>query len=166
MAYGKLELTPVAIKAGKLLANRLFADKQELMDYVNVPTCVFTPIEYGAVGHSEEDAQKAFGAENISTYHVKFRPLEWSTNKMTAGGERWCYVKVICHKFDQNRVVGYHICAPNAGEITQGVAMAIKCGMTKEQMDSTVGIHPTAAEDTIGLEFTKEENPDAEKSSC
>lgn len=49
------------------------------------------------------------------------------------------------------RVVGFHLCAPNAGEVTQGVAMGIKCGMTKEMLDSTVGIHPTAAEDCIGL---------------
>lgn len=67
---------------------------------------------------------------------------------------------------DSNRVVGFHICAPNAGEITQGVAIGFKCGMTKEQMDSVVGIHPTAAEDCIGLHLTKEENPDAEKSGC
>jgi pyruvate/2-oxoglutarate dehydrogenase complex dihydrolipoamide dehydrogenase (E3) component len=85
---------------------------------------------------------------------------------MIAYGERLCYCKVIVHKFDSNRVIGYHICCPNAGEITQGVAMAIKCGMTKEQMDSTVGIHPTAAEDSIGLEFTKEEHGDYVKSSC
>lgn len=136
------------------------------MDYVNVPTCVFTPLEYGAVGFTEEEAQKEFGAENISTFHTKFTPLEWQTNKMTASGERTCYVKVICHKFDQNRVVGYHICAPNAGEITQGIAMAIKCGLTKELMDSTVGIHPTVAEDSIGLEFTKETHADVKKSGC
>jgi len=64
------------------------------------------------------------------------------------------------------RVVGYHILAPNAGEVTQGIAIAIKCGVTKAQLDSTVGIHPTVAEDSIGLKFTKEDNPDAKKSGC
>lgn len=164
--HGKLELTPVAIKAGRLLANRLFSEDKEMMDYVNVPTTVFTPLEYGAVGYTEEEAQKEFGAENISTFHTKFKPLEWNVNKMAANGDRQCYTKVIVHKFDQNRVVGYHICAPNAGEVTQGVGMAIKCGMTKQQMDSCVGIHPTVAEDSIGLEFTKEEHGEVEKTSC
>lgn len=79
--YGKLELTPVAIKAGKLLAYRLFGGKTEKMDYVNVPTTVFTPLEYGSCGLSEEDAKKQYGEENISTYHTEFKPLEWQLNK-------------------------------------------------------------------------------------
>lgn len=163
--YGQLELTPVAIKAGALLSLRLFAGKTEKMDYVNVPTTVFSPLEYGCVGYSETEAQEKFGAENISCYHTGFQPLEWQFNKYRPETDS-CYVKVICNKLDNLRVIGYHILAPNAGEITQGVAMAIKCGMTKEQMDSTVGIHPTVAEDSIGLKFTKEENPDAKKSGC
>lgn len=62
-------MTPVAIKAGKLLADRLFGRGTELMDYINVPTTVFTPLEYGSVGYSEEEAKKVFGEENIKTYH-------------------------------------------------------------------------------------------------
>jgi pyruvate/2-oxoglutarate dehydrogenase complex dihydrolipoamide dehydrogenase (E3) component len=162
--YGKLELTPVAIKAGKLLAYRLFGGKTEKMDYVNVPTTVFTPLEYGCCGLSEEDAQAKYGAENISTYHTEFRPLEWSYNKSRPEGE--CYVKVLVNKLDNERVVGFHICAPNAGEITQGIGIAMKCGVTKELLDSCVGIHPTIAEDCIGLKYTKEENPDASKGGC
>lgn len=154
--YGQLELTPVAIKAGALLAKRLFAGGTEKMDYVNVPTTVFSPLEYGCVGYSEEDAQQKFGKENISCYHVGFKPLEWEFNKFRPDTDK-CYVKVICNKLDNLRIVGYHILAPNAGEITQGIAVAIKCGVTKEQLDSTVGIHPTVAEDMIGLQFTKEE---------
>ena len=89
-----------------------------MMDYVNVPTTVFTPLEYGACGYSEEDAIKKFGADNISTYHTEFKPLEWSYSKMSGGGERTCYTKVICNKADSMRVVGFHICSPNAGEVT------------------------------------------------
>ena len=63
-------------------------------------------------------------------------------------------------------MVGYHLLAPNAGEVTQGIAVAIKMGVTKAQLDSTVGIHPTVAEESIGLKFTKEDNPDAKKSGC
>jgi thioredoxin reductase (NADPH) len=72
----------------------------------------------------------------------------------------------LVNKTDSNRVVGFHVCAPNAGEITQGVAIGYKMGMTKEQMDSVVGIHPTAAEEVVGLHLTKEENPDATKTGC
>lgn len=129
------------------------------MDYINVPTTVFTPIEYGCCGYSEEDAKSKFGEENISTYHTEFRPLEWAYNKGRPEGD--CYVKVLVNKADNERVVGFHICAPNAGEITQGLGIAMKCGVTKELLDSCVGIHPTIAEDCIGLKFTKEENPDA-----
>jgi len=75
--HGKLELTPVAIKAGALLANRLFSGATDVMDYTNVPTTVFTPLEYGCCGYSEEDAKQIFTADKILTYHQKFKPLEW-----------------------------------------------------------------------------------------
>jgi len=162
--YGQLELTPVAIKAGKLLSNRLFAGGTEKMDYVGVPTTVFTPLEYGCCGLTEEEAQTQYGPENISTYHVQFEPLEWQYNKMRPDSAK-CYVKTLIHKAD-GLVVGFHICAPNAGEIVQGIGIAMKCGVTKEQLDSCVGIHPTIAEDAIGLSQTKEENPDADKGGC
>lgn len=161
--YGQLELTPVAIKAGHLLANRLFLGHTEKMDYTNIPTTVFTPLEYGCCGPDEETAKKTYGAENIKTYHTEFQPLEWQYNKLRAGGN--CYVKVLVNTTN-DRVVGFHILAPNAGEITQGLAVALKCGMTKTQLDSTVGIHPTIAEDLIGLKFTKEDDGDVQKSSC
>lgn len=75
--YGQLELTPVAIKAGKLLSERLFLGKTEKMDYIGVPTTVFTPLEYGCCGYDEEAAKNKFGADNVKTYHVQFQPLEW-----------------------------------------------------------------------------------------
>lgn len=108
--YGKLELTPVAIKAGKLLAYRLFGNKTEKMDYVNVPTTVFTPLEYGCCGLAEADAKEQYGEENIATYHTTFKPLEWAYNKSRP--EVDCYVKVLCNKADNERVVGFHICSP------------------------------------------------------
>jgi len=70
------------------------------------------------------------------------------------------------NKADSNRVVGFHILSPHAGEVTQGFAVAMKMGMTKEQLDSCVGIHPTVAEELVGLTLTKEANPDATKSGC
>lgn len=164
--HGRLELTPVAIKTGLLLACRLAGTSTALMDYDSVPTTVFTPLEYGTVGLTEDQAKQKFGEANIQTFHTRFKPLEWSFDKMSAQANRMAYTKVLVNKADSNRVVGFHVCAPNAGEITQGVAMAFKCGMTKEQMDSTVGIHPTAAEDCLGLHLTKEDNPDATKTGC
>lgn len=75
--YGQLELTPVAIKAGMLLSNRLFAGATAKMDYINVPTTVFTPLEYGCCGYAEAEAKAKFGDKNVSTYHTAFQPLEW-----------------------------------------------------------------------------------------
>ena len=115
-----------------LLARRLAGISTEIMDYEGVPTTVFTPLEYGAVGLTEQEAIERFGDENIDAFHTKFKPLEWELNKKAANGKRTGYCKVIVNKLDNNRVVGFHICAPNAGEITQGVAIGYKCGMTKE----------------------------------
>jgi len=164
--YGQLELTPVAIKAGSLLSERLFAGATAKMDYVNVPTTVFTPLEYGCCGLDEEAAKSQLGAENISTFHSLFQPLEWQYNKNRPDGTN-CYYKVLVNNADNGRVVGFHVLAPNAGEITQGLAVAMKCGMTKEQLDSCVGIHPTVAEDIIGLTKTKEQDgDDVQKGNC
>lgn len=75
-----------------LLAKRLYGNSTELMDYTNVPTTVFTPLEYGCVGLSEEDAKNLFFADDIRCFHTEFKPLEWAFNKMI---ERASYVKVI-----------------------------------------------------------------------
>ncbi len=91
-----------------------------------------------------------------------FKPLEWSFNRNL---KREAYVKLLVNK-ESRKVEGFHILAPNAGDVTQGVGIAMQCGVTKEVLDQTVGIHPTVAEDVIGLKFTKEENPDATKGGC
>lgn len=100
--------------AGKLLSERLFGGKQKLMDYTNVATTVFTPLEYGCVGMSEEEALAKYGESEVEVYHTSFKPLEWAFNKMV---ERLGYVKVIVQKAT-DLVLGFHILAPNAGEIT------------------------------------------------
>lgn len=82
------------------------------------------------------------------------------------GAQRTAYVKLLVNTADNNRVVGFHILSPNAGEVNQGVAIAMKCGVTKEQFDSTIGIHPTVAEDCIGLKYTKEKDGLVQKSGC
>lgn len=161
--YGMNELTPVAIQAGRLLARRLYGGATAQMDYDQIPTAVFTPIEYGCCGLSEEDAFAKYGEENLEIFHSYFTPLEWTVPHKQ---ENACYMKLICNKLDSMRVVGFHILGPNCGEITQGIAIAIKCGATKEDFDNTVGIHPTCAEDVTLLEITKSSGVSAEASGC
>ncbi|XP_072407977.1 thioredoxin reductase 1, cytoplasmic-like [Chiloscyllium punctatum] len=160
---GKLQLTPVAIQAGRLLAGRLYGGSTIQCDYVNVPTTVFTPLEYGACGFAEEKALEIYGTENLDVYHSYFWPLEWT---IPSRDNNKCYAKIICNKQDNNRVIGFHVLGPNAGEITQGFAAAIKCGLTKEQLDSTIGIHPVCAEVFTTLSVTKMSGGNIEQSGC
>lgn len=141
---GMPELTPVAIQAGKLLANRLFGNKTKLMDYTDIATTVFTPIEYGTIGLSEEDAKKNLGADNIVVYHALAKPLEWQLS--AERGDDYGFMKVICDRTKDEKIVGFHVLGPNAGEVTQGFCVAMKAGCTKEHLSDCVGIHPTFAE--------------------
>jgi len=165
------ELTPVAIKAGLRLVRRLFGGGTETMDYDLVPTTVFTPIEYGCIGMSEELAAETYGAENIEVYQSYFKPLEWTVNHAEHDGvahreENSCYAKLITNLTDNERVVGFHYVGPNAGEVTQGYAVAMKMGATKSDFDNTVGIHPTVSEEFTLLSITKRSGVDASKSGC
>uniref|UniRef100_A0A8D0D855 thioredoxin-disulfide reductase (NADPH) n=1 Tax=Sander lucioperca TaxID=283035 RepID=A0A8D0D855_SANLU len=140
---GKWELTPVAIQAGRLLARRLYGGSTLKCDYVNVPTTVFTPLEYGSCGLSEDRATELYGQDNLEVFHSLFWPLEFT---VPGRDNNKCYAKIICNKLDNDRVIGFHYLGPNAGEVTQGFGVAMKCGVTKEQLDATIGIHPTCAE--------------------
>lgn len=159
-----LELTPVAIQAGELLSERLFGGKTEGMDYNKVPTAVFTPLEYGAIGYSEEDAKAEFGEDSIEVYHSNFKPLEWELNHDRP--DNACYSKIIVNVKDNERVVGFHYLGPNAGEVTQGFAVAIRLGATYHSFVRTVGIHPTCAEQLTTLTVSKSSGVTAEKSGC
>jgi len=159
------ELTPVAIQAGKLLAKRLFLDGfDQPMDYHHVATTVFTPLEYGTIGYSEEEATRVHGADNLEVFHRVFVPLEWTVPHHRP--DNLCYAKLICDKKDALRVIGLHFCGPNAGEVTQGWALAMKCGATYDDFFNTVGIHPTTAEELTILSVTKASGEDAEGGSC
>lgn len=161
---GKPELTPVAIAAGRALARRIYGGSTEGMDYDRVPTTVFTPLEYGACGLSEEEAQARFGVESIEVYHSQFTPLEHTIGDHRA--ENASYAKIIVNKADGNRVLGFHILSPNAGEITQGWAAALKLGATYESFTSTIGIHPTISEEFTTLATTKGSGDSAAKGGC
>jgi thioredoxin reductase (NADPH) len=175
------ELTPIAQKSATMLARRLDARRKGvlptatgyrklLMDYRDFPTTVFTPIEYSCCGLSEEQAINRFGVENIEVYHSRFVPLEDALeHKILPSGDptlKKVYCKVICNKKDQERVVGFHYLGPNAGEVLQGYAVAMKMGMHKKDLDRTVGIHPTTSEEFVQLKKTKASGEDFDKTSC
>jgi len=162
---GVLELTPSAIQAGKLLMRRLYSPSKTLMDYTNIPTTVFTPLEYGCCGLSEEEAYVKYGFDAVEIWHTNYTPLEWSMVESIPSNI--CYVKVVCHKRDgHDYVVGIHVAGPNAGEITQGMALAVKLHAKKEDLDNLVGIHPTSAEEFTTLDKTKRSGADPEKTAC
>ncbi|XP_072328869.1 thioredoxin reductase 2, tandem duplicate 2 isoform X2 [Scyliorhinus torazame] len=163
IAEGRPELTPTAIKAGKLLAHRLFGKSTGLMDYDNVATTVFTPLEYGCVGLSEQEAVQRHGEDNIEVYHAYYKPLEFAVAERDASQ---CYVKLVCFREGDQRILGLHFIGPNAGEIIQGFALGIKCNATYSQLASTVGIHPTCAEDVNKLHITKRSGLDPTVTAC
>uniref|UniRef100_A0A5S6R1Y1 thioredoxin-disulfide reductase (NADPH) n=1 Tax=Trichuris muris TaxID=70415 RepID=A0A5S6R1Y1_TRIMR len=158
---GGLELTPVAIKAGKLLARRLFGASIHLCEYENVPTTVFTPLEYGSCGMAEEKAIEKYGKENVEVFHAFFTPLEFTVPKRVDSDH--CYAKVVCNKLDMMRVLGFHVLGPDAGEITQGFGIALKLKATKQDFDLLVGIHPTCAEIFTSLVVTKSSQEELKK---
>jgi glutathione reductase (NADPH) len=140
----RLNLTPVATAEGMALARTLFRDQPTPVDHVNVPTAVFSDPNLAAVGMSEEAARRHHG--RVDVYKTAFRAL-----KLTLGehGER-TFMKLVVDAASQ-RVVGAHMIGPDAGEIIQGVAIAVKLGATKAQFDATIGIHPTAAEEFVTM---------------
>ncbi|XP_068159545.1 thioredoxin reductase 1, mitochondrial isoform X1 [Drosophila tropicalis] len=161
--YGKPELTPVAVLAGRLLARRLFANATQRMDYADVATTVFTPLEYACVGLSEEDAIKTYGEEEVEVYHGYYKPTEFFIPQKSV---RYCYVKAVAERNGQQRVYGLHYLGPSAGEVIQGFAAALKSGLTVHTLMNTVGIHPTTAEEFTRLSITKRSGLDPTPASC
>ncbi|CAE7036234.1 SEP1 [Symbiodinium sp. CCMP2592] len=136
------ELTPVAKVAGKKVVHRLFQGDQEAMNYRLIATTVFTPLEYGMCGLNEEQCKEKYGDDGYTSYTKEAKPLEWSVVKHRSPD---AFFKVLVDN-KSTRVVGFHVLGPNAGEITQAVGLAMKVGVTKNQLDDCVGIHPTLAE--------------------
>ena len=162
ISEGRPELAPPAIKAGKYLAARLYGGKTLTVNYENIATTVYAKIEYGSCGLSEEAAIQKYGKENIKVYHSEFVPVEWTFD---VENEESCYIKIIVNIKDENRVIGWHILSSHAGEITQGISVAMNCGLTKDKLDQTVGIHPTIVEEMTTIEVVKGEG-DGKKTGC
>ncbi|OYT96236.1 MAG: glutathione-disulfide reductase [Pseudomonas sp. PGPPP3] len=142
---GRVQLTPVALAEGMAVARRLFKPEEyRAVDYQLIPTAVFSLPNIGTVGLSEEQA-KAEGF-NVQVFESRFRPMQ-----LTLGtGQQKTLMKLVVDA-DTDRVLGCHMVGPDAGEIVQGMAVALKAGATKQIFDETLGIHPTAAEEFVTM---------------
>ncbi|MBO9883104.1 glutathione-disulfide reductase [Xanthomonas sp. D-109] len=142
---GKVGLTPVAIAAGRKLMDRVFGDRpQARLDYENVPSVVFSHPPLGQVGLGEEQARARYGTDAVTVYRSNFRPML----QALADSPQRSLFKLVCVGADE-RVVGVHLLGDGADEILQGFAVALKLGVTKQQLEDTVAIHPTSAEEVV-----------------
>ena len=137
-------LTPVAIAEGHALADTLFGGKPRTVDYENIPSAVFSQPPIGTVGLTEANARRLYG--QIDVYKSRFRPLKHTLSQR----DEQTLMKLVVDR-TSGKVVGAHMVGAYAGEIVQGVAIALKCGATKAQFDETIGIHPTAAEEFVTM---------------
>jgi glutathione reductase (NADPH) len=140
----RVALTPVAIREGAAVATTLFGSRRVAVDHRDVPHAVFSQPPVGTVGLSEGAASAAY--ESVDVYTATFRPLKYTLS----GRNERTLVKLVVDAASQ-RVVGAHMVGPDAPEIIQGIAIAVKAGLTKEQFDATVAVHPTAAEEFVTL---------------
>ena len=140
----RIQLTPVALAEAMALVDRLFGSGQRSVDYELIPTAVFTHPSIGTVGFAEHEARARFGKVRI--YRSDFKALK---HTLSGSSERTLMKLVVDDASD--RVVGLHMVGADAGEIVQGFAVAMKAGATKAAFDSTIGIHPTAAEEFVTM---------------
>jgi glutathione reductase (NADPH) len=148
---GKIELTPVAIAAGRKLSDRLFGPekfKNSKLDYNLIPSVVFAHPEVGSIGLTEPQAIEKYGKENLKIYNTSFTAMYYAMMEQENKGPT--KYKLICQGPDE-KVVGLHILGLGSGEMLQGFGVAIKMGATKSDFDSCVAIHPTSAEELVTL---------------
>jgi glutathione reductase (NADPH) len=144
---GRALLTPVAIAAGRRLADRLFGGMTDRhLDYSNIPTVVFSHPPIGTVGLSEAAARDRYGQEAVKTYTSGFVPMYHALTTRKPRAE----MKLVTVGPEQ-RIVGCHVIGAGADEMLQGFAVALKMGATKRDFDDTVAIHPTSAEEFVTM---------------
>ena len=143
-AINRVALTPVALMEGQWLAQRLFGETTDAVRYENIPTAVFCHPNVATCGYSEQQA-RALGLA-VDVYESRFRQLRHTLS----GRQELSYIKLLVNQAD-DRVIGAHFVAPDAGELMQGVAVAMNAGATKRVFDATLGIHPTLAEEFVTL---------------
>jgi len=142
-----IELTPVAIAAGRKLARRLFNNEKDLkQDYEYIPSVIFSHPPCGTIGYTEEEAVEKFGKDNVKVFSTKF------TNMYHALIERKAqtFMKMVCQG-PTEKVIGLHLVGAGSDEMLQGFAVAIKMGATRQHFNDTVAIHPTAGEEVVLL---------------
>lgn len=148
---GEVELTPVAIAAGRKLAQRLFGPAEfstQKLDYSNIPSVVFAHPEVGSIGLSEPQAIEKYGKDNIKVYKTGFTAMYYAMMEPEHKGPT-NYKLIVTGP--EERVVGLHIMGQGSGEMLQGFGVAVKMGATKADFDSCVAIHPTSAEELVTL---------------
>jgi len=140
----RIALTPIALAEGHCLADTLFGGKPRKVDYADVPTAVFSNPPIGTVGPTEAEARKQYG--DVHIYKTSFRGMKHTLTKR----EEKTLMKLIVHP-ETDKVLAVHMCGDAAPEIMQLAGVAIKAGATKAHFDSTIGIHPTAAEEFVTM---------------
>ena len=140
----RVTLTPVAIAEGRAFADTLYNNQPKTVDYENIASAVFSQPPIGTVGLTETEARSKYG--DIGVYRSEFRPLKATMS----GNSGRTFMKLLVEN-SSDRVVGCHMAGDDAAEIIQGVAVAVKCGATKAQFDSTMAIHPTASEELVTM---------------
>jgi glutathione reductase (NADPH) len=145
----RMALTPVALAEGQIVSMRLFGGPKKDLSYENIATAVFCHPNIATVGFSEEQAI-AKGLD-IDVYTAKMKPLKHTLS----GRNEYSFAKLIVSRSD-DRVIGMHLVAADAGEIVQGFAVAMNCGATKADFDNTIGIHPTLAEELVTMRETRD----------
>lgn len=140
----RVNLTPVALAEGMVLARTLYNQQSGLVDYNGIPTCIFSQPNLGTVGLTEEEARERYN--DIDIYKSSFKPMKMSFMQ----SDEETFMKLVVEK-TTDRVVGVHMLGPDAGEIIQGMSIAMKAEATKSQFDATIGIHPTAAEEFVTM---------------
>lgn len=140
----RVNLTPVALAEAMAFTRRVYGGMEAQVDYEAIPTAVFSNPNIGTVGPTEEEARKRYG--DIVVFKSTFTPLK---HTLTGRGEKTLMKLLVDRASD--RVIAAHMLGPDAGEIIQGIAIAIRAGATKAQFDSTIGIHPTAAEEFVTM---------------
>ncbi|WP_368876211.1 glutathione-disulfide reductase [Proteus vulgaris] len=144
---GAVELTPVAVAAGRRLSERLFNNKpNEHLDYSNIPTVVFSHPAIGTVGLTEPQAVEQYGADQVKVYKSSFTAMYSAVTRH----RQPCRMKLVCVGADE-KIVGIHGIGFGMDEMLQGFAVALKMGATKKDFDDTVAIHPTAAEEFVTM---------------
>ena len=142
----RVQLTPVALAEAMVIVDTLFGAGTRTLNYDFIPTAVFTHPSIGTVGYTEEAARERFGGDDIRVFRSEFKALRHTLSDST---ERTLMKLVVQTSTD--RVVGLHMVGAEAGEIVQGFAVALRAGATKAVFDSTIGIHPTAAEEFVTM---------------